>query len=178
MRLFTAVEPDDETRSAIYRTIPALAGEGVRGDAALKENLHLTLKFLGETPADRIPALCGALHRAAARCGRFDVLTGPCGTFGGSRGHKTVWMGVERNEKLQALYRSLEDAFREEGYPQEGRPFTPHITLFRKAACDVNALRARETGRSRFPVETATLFESKRINGVLRYLPVDRAALR
>jgi len=95
-----------------------------------REELHLTLHFLGEVAANDLDAARAAL--AAVRMNAFTINIGGVGMFPSERHAKVLWAGVEANADLTALHRSigtvLADAI---GFRPEIRPYAPHITLAR-----------------------------------------------
>lgn len=132
MRLFVAIELDAAVRSALKALQDRLrvGADGVRWVRI--EQVHLTVKFLGEQPDDRVPRVCEAVAGAAAAAAplAFDV-TG-CGVFPPRGKVRVVWAGVRpEDDRLARCFASLESALDAEGIPREPRPFSPHITLGR-----------------------------------------------
>lgn len=93
--------------------------------------LHLTLKFLGEQPDDAAERVARALDDVAARHREFPVSVGEIGAFPNFRRARVVWMGVEREPRLELLQHDVEVACADIGYEVEGRAFRPHLTLAR-----------------------------------------------
>ncbi|MDP2726443.1 MAG: RNA 2',3'-cyclic phosphodiesterase [Dehalococcoidia bacterium] len=94
--------------------------------------IHLTLKFLGNVEETRLPRLAEAMERAVADISPFQVQTGAVGAFPNARSPRVLWIGLEGDlESLQILYRAVEEALAPLGFPREGRPFAPHLTLGR-----------------------------------------------
>src|SRR2546421_7620858 len=92
VRLFVAVSTPAEVREAAAEVVSRLRGAGeVRWVSP--ERLHLTLKFLGETPADRVAGIAGALEKSANKVSRFVVDLGGAGAFPNARKPQTVWLG-------------------------------------------------------------------------------------
>jgi 2'-5' RNA ligase len=175
MRLFVALEFDGRVKENISSLCDVLRARGVSGGFTSKENLHLTLKFLGEVKSGDVGDLSAALRKAALGFGAFEIRTSRFGSFGNG-GEKTVWLGVEHSEKLDRLFLSVEENLTALGYKKERRPFTAHITLARRAGFEKDALRF-SVPSTVIPVKAVTLFESTRINGALRYIPISRAPL-
>lgn len=97
-----------------------------------KGNIHLTLKFLGDVPADRLPHIYQAVSQAAARSAPFHLEVANVGCFPDARRPRIVWAGVEGDlPALLRLYEALEKALEALKYPREKRPFTPHLTIAR-----------------------------------------------
>ena len=95
------------------------------------EGVHLTLKFLGETPADRLDAVRTAVAAAARRRAPFRLSLGPAGTFGGRR-PRVLWLAIEGDvEPLRELQSAVERELVAAGFPPEERDYSPHLTLAR-----------------------------------------------
>jgi RNA 2',3'-cyclic 3'-phosphodiesterase len=132
MRLFIAIEFSKTLRDDIQQWTQSLAREIPDPDHRLhwvKENqLHLTLKFLGETREDRIPRLHQAIQIATSDQTCFPLSLAKVGHFGG----RVVWLGVETGvEEVTKLAQSIENSCESLGFVRENRHFHPHITLAR-----------------------------------------------
>ena len=128
MRLFIAILPDDPVREALAEGQDCLRRQAIKGSFPHREDLHLTLAFLGETGN-----VAGA-KAALAKCRFFPfglTLTGSGGCFG-----ELWWAGVEESCPLTALAEELHQALAAEGFTLEERPFLPHITLARRLKTD------------------------------------------
>src|SRR2546421_9354722 len=95
-RTFIAIEIPAEIRRRIKEHIDQLraAFPDVRASWTREDNLHLTLKFLGEVPVARIPALSDAVTEAAHEINPFDLIVSGCGTFPPRGRPKVLWIGV------------------------------------------------------------------------------------
>lgn len=129
-------------------------------------NLHLTLRFLGDVPEDRIAAVGQALTAAARRLSPFDLGVRGAGAFPRLEEPRVLWAGIEGCPELQALHQAVEAALVEQGWPREERPFRPHLTLARarepRRRPDVAALMApvRRRRWGEMMVEGFTLYSS------------------
>jgi len=97
------------------------------------ENLHITLKFLGETPRDRLAAIEDAVSRVAGRCGPFGLRMRGVSHMP-QRRPRVVVAGFEPSQDtdlLGSMVQELEAALSAIGFPAEQRPFNPHSTLAR-----------------------------------------------
>lgn len=94
-----------------------------------RENMHLTLRFIGEVPEDRVADIHHGLSRI--RQEPFDVALAGVGYFKQGRKPTVVWAGLDRNEALVQLHDKIEQALQREGLPSDGRRFSPHVTLAR-----------------------------------------------
>lgn len=134
LRLFIAVELPADVRAALARLqerLKALDRDRIVRWTSI-EGVHLTLKFLGETPADRLDALEAGLRGAAARSGAFALRMEGVGCFPNTRRPRVVWAGVRGDlATLSALQERVERAIAPLGFPRENRAFSPHLTLGR-----------------------------------------------
>jgi 2'-5' RNA ligase len=125
IRLFVAIA----LPAAVKERITMLAG-GVPGAKWIdRENMHLTLRFIGEVPEDRLADIHHGLSRV--RQPSFAVSLAGIGYFKQGRNPTVLWVGVERNEALQQLHDKIELALQREGFEADPRRYSPHITLAR-----------------------------------------------
>lgn len=96
------------------------------------EGIHLTLKFLGDTPTGKLPEIERALAAVARHAPACTFTVGELGCFPNPRRPRVVWIGVqEPTGRLAALQDAVEEVMAPFGYEPEGRGFTPHLTLGR-----------------------------------------------
>jgi 2'-5' RNA ligase len=94
------------------------------------EQMHLTLKFLGEVADDKLDQITKIVDEVAAAHAAFSIEIEKVGTFG--RPAKVVWVGTgEKSSQLTAVQKNLEDKLSEAGWPKEQREFSGHLTLCR-----------------------------------------------
>jgi 2'-5' RNA ligase len=97
------------------------------------EGIHTTVKFLGEVEPEREPELRAALTRAAAGGRALPLDVRGFGVFPDATRPRVIWAGVEADPSLELLQHRVEQEFAPLGFPSEGRPFRPHLTLGRAA---------------------------------------------
>lgn len=131
MRLFLAINIEPSVRHAIVEATAPLRAAAPSLRWVDEHRLHLTLKFLGEQDAALVPALGESLTRVAERHKRFGMRLGEIGAFPNFRRARVVWMGVERDPRLELLHHDVEVACEAQGFEVEGRAFRPHVTLAR-----------------------------------------------
>ena len=132
MRAFVAVNPPPQVRRAALEAAEGLARGlgGVRWTR--QENVHLTLKFLGDVPEEALREICGALGEACSVHAPFDARLRGLGAFPSPRRARVVWAGMhEGSREVSALAESVEAALEPLGFPRERRPYVPHATLGR-----------------------------------------------
>jgi 2'-5' RNA ligase len=132
MRLFLAVFPPAEVQRAAYGFIEALRrpGDGVSWVKA--ENLHYTMRFLGEVGEDGARRAAEAATEAAGRSKVFAAALGGLGAFPNARRARVIWIGMsEGAEALVALARDLDRALAKRGFGAADKPFSSHLTLGR-----------------------------------------------
>jgi RNA 2',3'-cyclic 3'-phosphodiesterase len=96
-------------------------------------NIHLTLKFLGDVSLTNLEILKEVLQTEALNHKVFEFTVGNLGAFPNKRHPRVVWVGVEAPQELLSTQRHLEHAMARIGYAPEDRPFSPHLTLGRVA---------------------------------------------
>lgn len=98
------------------------------------EGIHLTLKFLGDVPTERLNDVRGALSRCVEdQAGALIRLeTAGVGVFPNPRAPRVLWVGFDQvSDRLYHLQRCVEEAAKGLGFPPERRPFRPHLTVGR-----------------------------------------------
>jgi RNA 2',3'-cyclic 3'-phosphodiesterase len=153
-------------------TLAALSGRLRQSTANVSwvkpENVHITLRFLGDVDESRVDRLSELLAVAYRTIPAFPLTVAGVGGFPSARQPRVVWTGVSpRDGAIQQLYRHAEDAARGIGLEAEKRRYTPHITLGRlrdpKEAGDLPVLIAREMefAAGDIHVSRVALFRSK-----------------
>lgn len=125
IRLFTALGLPGELRTRLA----TLQGGIDSARWLAPQNLHITLRFIGEVAEDRADDIVAALDKI--RTGTFPVTVSGAGRFGNDERTRALWAGVERTEPLAALHEKIDRALINIGLPPEGRRYTPHVTLAR-----------------------------------------------
>ncbi len=97
------------------------------------ENIHLTLKFLGDISTRNLRLIQELMAREAALYPPFEFSAGTLGAFPSMRHPRVLWVGVEGPKVLFQLQESLEKVMARLGYPPDSKPFAPHLTLARMA---------------------------------------------
>ncbi len=130
MRLFVAAETPGPQRDSLAAVCERGFKQGVRWVPA--DNVHLTVKFLGEVNEAMLPAVKDALAAAAAAAAPFELAFGGGGCFPNPREPRVVWLGVTTGEEeARTLAAAVEKAVVAAGFPSEEKAFRPHVTLGR-----------------------------------------------
>jgi len=95
------------------------------------ENIHVTLKFFGETEERKIPAISGVLKEVAARHQAFTSELVNVGIFGSSYSPKVIWFGIEQAEPLKNLGMDVLKSVESIGWEPDRQNFVPHLTIGR-----------------------------------------------
>jgi 2'-5' RNA ligase len=134
IRTFIAIELDKTINAALTDLQEQLKAKVPRGSVrwVKPEGIHLTLKFLGNVPANRIEEIERALSQACAGLPAFSFSVGRLGCFPNPRRPRVVWVGVqEESGTLKRLQKAVEDGMEKLGFAPEGRRFHAHLTLGR-----------------------------------------------
>jgi RNA 2',3'-cyclic 3'-phosphodiesterase len=187
-RLFVAVPLPDDAATAVASVVDEVRAAGLPAGMhdvrwVRLDGLHLTLRFLGPTPDDRIPPTAEAIRQAAADGVPIPVAIGDSGAFPQRGRPRTLWVGVVAGApELDALAARVGERLVAAGWPPDDRPFRAHLTLARSdglAAGTLVADRLASAMRDRridFVADRLTLFESVTGGGPARYVPVTNAA--
>jgi len=189
-RLFVAVPLPDDVRAAVGELMEAVAGVSIEERAAGQprwvrvDGLHVTLRFLGATPDDRQPALAAALAASARGVAPFRVVLSGGGAFPNQIRPRVLWVGISEGEaQLVDLSARLDTQLGPLGWPPQGRPFEPHLTLARTdgvPGADQAARRLAEAAddvRLGWQANRLVLYKSILGRGPARYQVVAEAPL-
>lgn len=128
------------------------------------ENQHLTLKFLGSTPADHLDAVYRTCEMVAAGRRAGELQLTDLGAFPSQTRIRVLWVGVDDpSNELRAAATDLDRAFESIGFPSEGRDYSPHLTLarFKLPVPLKSGFPSIDTsGMAPFPFSELTLFRS------------------
>jgi 2'-5' RNA ligase len=178
LRSFVAISLAEPARSEVVGYLERLRAT-VSGVAWTRsENLHLTLKFLGDVERERLKPLADRLRGLASATAPFTLEVAGIGAFPSLARPRVVWIGVAA-PVLAALAADVEDACRAEGFPAEDRPLRPHVTLGRVRASNRRGVpelgflaRDGERRLGTSPVTDLVLFRSELGAGGARHTPL------
>ena len=172
-RLFAAIHiiPDAHFLSIFAGLQRQLKTEKIRW--VKPENLHITLKFFGETPVEKIDIITGVIKKIALNHHPIKIQLKKTGIFGSRYKPRVIWFGVGENKQFLLLAREILTELDKVGFPIDRQNFVPHLTLgrmrtvrnkiaFQEAIQSVSNVFVQES-----KINSIKLFESKlRVTGV------------
>ena len=170
MGLFVALKLSEPVLDRLSKTTRELKTHAVSGRFSHRENLHLTLAFIGETT--NVSGAKQALSQISAP--EFEMTIAGGGRFKRDGGD-IVWAGVEKNRSLEQLAAQVQALLRKKGFVLQERPFAAHLTLGREVILEPDFdLRAFFAGQDHctMQVERVSLMKSERISGKLVYTEI------
>ncbi len=171
MRCFIAIDIDEGIRSALSDLQWQLQN-GVdvkKGDVKWvnTDNIHLTLKFLGEIKDEKVVEICNIVNTVTGKYKSFELDIESVGHFGG-KSPKVLWVGMGKGgENLLELQEDIEKSLALAGWPQETREFAGHLTLcrIRKPVAGVKLARISEDFRDfklgTMQVDSVSVYQSE-----------------
>ncbi len=131
MRSFIAIAVPPAIKSSIDGVIRSISGD-VRGIRWVStENIHLTLKFLGDVSDDLVSDIENRLKLIGKRYQPFSTGIRGAGAFPNFKNPNVLWLGVEVSDQLGALFRDIDATLSEIGFEKDSRRFSPHLTIGR-----------------------------------------------
>ena len=132
VRTFVAVQISSAVRGGARRLIERFRAAGAEVKWVAPENLHITLKFLGDVDAKEIHRVCKAVQDAVADAAPFEFEVRGAGAFPKPNRPRTVWLGIAQgSEEMIDLNKRIEPALEKLGFRREARRFQPHLTIGR-----------------------------------------------
>ena len=184
MRIFIAVFPPEPVQAAAFAVIERLRRRDDGVSWVKRENLHYTLRFMGELGEDGTRRTGEAVADGAAPHAAFEVALGGLGAFPKRERARVLWLGLERGgEAFVALARDIETALRRHGFERADRPFAPHLTIGRVRERELDWSTALEGAEpeaavARFRVERVHVVHSTLSPQGSIYRTVHEAVLR
>ena len=130
-RLFAAIKinPSEEFVQTYYNLKTNLRNDKIKWVDI--DNIHITLKFFGETSEDRIPEIIDSLTAIAASHPNLTLHIRNTSIFGSSYKPRVIWFGIEENERLIKLAKEVLRGMDDIGFKQDRQNFVPHLTIGR-----------------------------------------------
>jgi len=178
VRVFFAIPLPERMQGELARFQSAARASGVEGSWPDPGGLHLTLAFLGEQAAARIPELLCTAARVAAEHAAFSLRTERLGGFPRDDSARILWLGLADQPALGALTEALRNGLRTAAVSFDEKPFRAHLTLARfRKPLDVARLEPVREGLV-FEARAVVLFQSVQTPAGHRYLTLGRGSLR
>lgn len=160
IRTFVAVDLPQDIKMEVDRFTSAFRnqGRGIRWVNA--QNLHLTLRFLGDIPEDSVPRLADNIKKNVDGFGVFDLSLSGLGGFPNLKRPRVIWTGVEiGKDKLRDLAAGMETACIESEFGNGDKRFSPHLTIGRvKNPAGLGGI-LEKIGRTSFKTEPFVVYE-------------------
>ena len=147
------------------------------------ESMHITLCFLGDTNEDKIPGLKDETEKAVSFFPPLKLTFHGCGIFRNFRDPRVIWFGLEKNELLKDLKKSLDNTIEPFGFIPDKREFRPHLTMARiKWIRDISVLEDLIDAYKDEPVLVSEISEVIFYESILKpdgpvYIPLLKATL-
>ncbi|MDP3731918.1 MAG: RNA 2',3'-cyclic phosphodiesterase [Candidatus Omnitrophota bacterium] len=169
MRTFIAIELPEEIKGYLRRLQDDLKATQADVKWVAPENIHLTLKFLGEVDDKKLEKVNKIIDDTAKEKNRFQMRISSLGAFPKIDFPRVIWVGVDIGDKeVKGIAEELEDKIAQTGIPKEDRPFSSHITIGRtrsslnreKLVQDLKNNAELDARKLEFYVTKITLFKS------------------
>jgi RNA 2',3'-cyclic 3'-phosphodiesterase len=193
VRTFVAVLIGDELRTRVSGVQEPLKKLAPDVKWVAPDNLHVTIKFLGNVREDDLPGVYRAVEEASGAVSQFDLSLSGLGAFPNARRARVVWVGIEEGrEQLVKLASAVDSKLARLGFPKEEREFKSHITIGRvkepsrkdswrdgpsleRLASGINEIDASDLGSQR--VSSVAVMRSELRPGGPVYSPLKEIAL-
>ena len=132
MRTFIAIEISEEIRNTLAQIQSHLKYAGADVKWVAKDNIHLTLKFLGEVSEDKIEKIKSILNAIGSETKPFEITVKEIGAFPKIDYPRVIWVGLDKGaDESKELAKRIDEELSKIGFQKETRPFAAHLTLGR-----------------------------------------------
>lgn len=183
MRTFIAIELPENIKQEIERLQTPLKKTRAFVSWVRPSNIHVTLKFLGEVPEEKIDEVFDATERSVEGNKRFNMSLKNTGGFPNLRRPRVIWIGTGSGaEELFRLAERIEEEMEKIGFPREKRKFSPHFTMGRvKSAKNIEPLvrqvKSIDFETEEIPVVEVVVMRSQLHPDGAIYTPLKRVPL-
>jgi 2'-5' RNA ligase len=132
MRVFVALDIDDSIRARLEKFLDGVRGFAPEARWVRPESMHVTLKFVGEKPAETVEEIKRAL--GGIQGSALKISFRGYGFFPTTKSARVFWVGISAGPQLAALAKSVDQAAAAFGVPKEEHEFSPHLTLARRGS--------------------------------------------
>src|ERR1700730_1559111 len=144
MRLFVALDIDDNIRGRITTFLDGVSGFAPDARWVRPESLHVTLKFIGEKSEDEVEKIKRALKTIEGRA--IEISIRGYGLFPTARAPRVFWIGIEAGPNLSSLAAIVDDMLAKLDIPKEAHAFNAHLTVARGAGGSGSPRRQKSDG--------------------------------
>jgi 2'-5' RNA ligase len=178
LRLFVAIEIPDPVKDTVEEAFAPWRETFPKARWVPRENMHVTMKFLGRTWPRLVDWVPAEVEAAALDVPRFRARLQGVGSFPSAKRGRALWAAFEDAEPITGLAAEIEDALTDE-FPAEKRPFHPHLTVARSdpPLKLPSAYTATELESGEWEVDHVVLFRSHLGRPAPRYEPLERFTL-
>jgi RNA 2',3'-cyclic 3'-phosphodiesterase len=184
IRTFIAMEINEQIRRELTRVQDTLRHANADVKWTEPENIHLTIKFLGDAPVEKLPEINSVLDQTAGAFHPFDIEIQELGAFPNSHAPRIIWAGVTRQaDQVTAIASMIESGLEPLGFKKEDRAFSAHITLGRARSPDGKVRLSRAIAETALPagltqkISRLTLFQSQLTSSGPVYSTIHQSAL-
>ncbi len=163
MRLFIAIDIPEDLKEKLSRVVTRLKKCGLDAKWVNASNIHMTLKFLGETQEEDLDKIKSIVGDTSGLFTKLELSTGGFGFFPNEKSPRVFFISTDKEEILKNISLQLEDKLEGLGFPKEGR-FKSHLTIARfrtkkNIDCIKNGIKDM-TVEAKFAVSEIILFKS------------------
>ena len=130
IRVFLAIDLDDDLKPKIHKIIKKFKGIDANIKYVDLQNLHFTLKFLGDIDTDGIDLISSKIENVIKDFDSFNIKIKGCGAFPNKNRIKVIWVGLDEDEILKDLHDKLDNEFSSIGFDLD-KKFSSHLTIGR-----------------------------------------------
>lgn len=180
MRTFIGIDFNDTLKNELSKFQETLKEYAIKGRWKYPENLHLTLKFLGDIDINQKAQIDTIIKDICKRKTPLNLNIKGIGAFNGKGSIRVLWLGIEGDiPVLQALYNEIEDKLIPLGFSKEKRVYKPHITIGQDIIFNESNLKEffNKLGHVDFgniTVDTVYSFKSEHIANKLKYTQISK----
>ncbi len=169
MRLFIAIQFDENIRNALLDFQEDLKHKGVSGNYTKRENLHITLAFIGDygNPDEVLDVMEQVDFEP------IEIRLDGVGSFG-----ELFWVGLADNPKLAGYVKRLRHELAENAIPLDKKRFKPHITLIRKYSCRGGKIPVSTPPKGHMRATKVSLMRSERGKNGMIYTEIGSVSCR
>ena len=183
LRCFISIELPEELKKNIYGYIEKLKAAGADVKWIPPENLHLTLKFLGDTTEELLKSINERLIPLSKSYDKFSLQISGAGAFPNIKYPRIIWLGVRDSEEIIKLQHDIDESMAGLGFEKDDKQFTPHLTIGRvislrnKDALIKELATLKDMGFGKIGVDNITMMKSELKPGGAEYFKLSEISI-